>query len=404
MRSAIRLLTIVGSLILVFGLVPASSVQGVPGPKNIDVTWSVSYNSGSDLYDYSYTVTNVGGGPVDLHRLTVTEAAGHGGIHHETDIVCAAGPPDCSFQYDVAFGLEHNYSWFFGPDIPAGGSVTVGFSDPDGPYTASLRVNFDSDAPFTDSAISDLVPAPRPQGGNENEVGPINLPPPYPPGSFKAWSREGPGVAEPTVGGFNYKYFLRNTGNTTIGPDVNPASDNHGDYYVNEHPSHAGIHHEQGIEPDNLCAASGFSFDSAGHVPTIGPAEPLPNNVDPHHYYWEGLGDGACPVPAGWEPGTVLTLGFFDPHPPGRVSSAGRVHGSTEIVEEFTGPTEMVLVPALPTGGTTELLVDRSDAASAGGSGGGSDSTPYATLAGGVAAAVVAVAAGGWYARRRWLR
>lgn len=56
-----------------------------------------------------------------------------------------------------------------------------------------------------------------------------------------------------------------------------------------------------------------------------------------------------------------------------------------------------------PVGGTTELLVGRSDAAASPADGSG-PAVPYAAVAGGAAVAAIAIAAGGWYARGRWRR
>ena len=142
---------------------------------------------------------------------------------------------------------------------------------------------------------------------------------------------------------WQYRYTLKNTGNTALGPNVDPATDNHADFYVNEHRTHAGIHDETFDGPDNG-VATGFGFDSAAHTPTIGAQEPLPRGIRAHHYYWEGLGDGAA-----WAPGQVITLGFSDEHSPGLVSWSGRTKGSGETVPEepFDEEDQLLPIPAL---------------------------------------------------------
>jgi hypothetical protein len=60
--------------------------------------------------------------------------------------------------------------------------------------------------------------------------------------------------------------------------------------------------------------------------------------------------------------------------------------------------------PLPPPGGTTELLVEGSDAPGSAADGSGPSAPLYAAIAGAAAAAAFAIAAGGWYARRRWLR
>ena len=60
------------------------------------------------------------------------------------------------------------------------------------------------------------------------------------------------------------------------------------------------------------------------------------------------------------------------------------------------------LIP-FPVGGTTELLVDDSDAPASAGDGSGSDGDYFVPIAAAAAGGALVLAAGGWYARRRWL-
>ena len=111
------------------------------------------------------------------------------------------------------------------------------------------------------------------------------------------------------AGGWQYKYFLQNTGNVPIGPDINLPIDNHADYHsVSEDPqTDVAAHHQGEIfnMPDNLMATA-FGWDDAtghGHGGV----------ASPHNYFWHKLGDGGA---GPWLPGQTITLGFFDIHGP----------------------------------------------------------------------------------------
>jgi hypothetical protein len=298
LRSAIAMVAIVAT-----GFFPARLHAGIliPGMQ-LEVGWTVDFNPVSNLFEYRYKIKNSGANNiVDNARWTVAEdrLRGHAGIHDEQNFLNDGG----NFQYDRNKPLfpQHNYDWR-DLDINAGATVTIGFDDIHGPAMEMWELELGG------ASIVGILPfAPVPGFATQGEISLDQGG-----GLKKAYAVVG-SAAEPVAGGWNYKYFLRNTGNVVIGPNFIPGVDNHADFYVEEHPTHRGIHHEQFNQPDNAKATL-FGFDSPRKPPV----------VHPHHYFWEGLGDGV----AAWAPGVVLTLGFFDPHGPGLVPWGGRVVGS----------------------------------------------------------------------------
>jgi len=323
-------------IVLVSSGAGAIPIAGTP----LDLSWGVNYNAGAGLFEYRYNIANTGAANiVDGARWTVAEdrVTGHAGLHHEQNFLNDGG----LFQFDrVKAGFPaHNYDWR-DLDIPAGNSITIGFDDEHAPRMEMWEI--ENGAISFDQAFPGVpVPALNPLGEVVLDLGG---------GDFKAagvWS-----VAEPRAaaagGGWCYKYFLVNTGNVPIGPDPVPPPpiDNHADYYVNEHPTHAGIHHEAFIPlcgPDNAMATA-FGLEPATplpHIDALGVADPIPPGIAFHHYGWQDLGDGAL---GPWLPGQVLTLGFFDPHGPGTSPWALQIFGSS-AEEFFDDPAQMVPVP-----------------------------------------------------------
>lgn len=335
-----------GALVTVagFGLIRPANAIPIAGTP-LDVAWTVDHNPVADLYEYRYQITNTGAVPiVDGVRWTVAEdqLRGHAGLHDEPPLsfMNDAGV----FAYDgVKAGFPvHTYDWT-DLDIPAGATIVVGFDDAHGPTTEKWGIEFGA---FGAVRVSPGAPVPGlPVGTISLNLDPAGFPN-GPANPVKAYTVEG-GVAEPVAGGFNYKYFLRNTGNVPFGP---PPPTNHADFYLNEHPTHTvPPHHGHEVfnRADNAVAGDGFGNDSAGHVFD---GEPLPGGIGLHNYYWEGLGRGAA-----WIPGQLLTLGFFDPDGPGMAAWGGIIRGSYEE-GYFDSPAQLVPTPSVPEPSPLSLL------------------------------------------------
>lgn len=301
LRSSMALFAIVAS-----SLLPSKIQAGILFPgMQLEVGWTVNHNAATNLFEYRYQITNkTGANIVDNARWTVAEdrLRGHAGLHDEQNFQNDGG----IFQYDRNKPLfpQHNYDWR-DLDINAGATVTIGFDDVHGPS----REMWELELGGASVTVADRI-APVPGFATQGEISLDQGG-----GLRKAYALVG-SVAEPVAGGWNYKYFLRNTGNVVIGPDFIPGLDNHADFYVEEHPTHAGIHHEQFNQLDNAMATA-FGFDSQGK----------PQPLSAHNYYWEGIGNQ---LGAPWNPGVVLTLGFFDIHGPAFVPWGGRVLGSSQ--------------------------------------------------------------------------
>jgi hypothetical protein len=324
-------------LLTLVALVPGVSAQPIPG-TNLNLTWSVAFNAGTGLFDYRYNITNNGAAAiVNGVRLTAAEDQfrGHAGLHDEGAFLNDGGV----FQYDrVLAGFPaHNYDWN-ALNVPAFGTTTVGFSDIHGPTMAPYRVENGAALLQFNAGLPLGIPVPALQ--NQGSIGLIVLGGPDA-GKRKEYTMLG-SAAVAVAGGWDYLYFLRNTGQVAIGPDTNPPNDNHADLYVNEHPAHPPGRHDEffpGILPNNNTYATAAGLD-LGHG-----AEPVPAN--PHHYAWVGLGDGLGAGAAGWLPGQTLTLSFHDPvHGPGVAGWGGVVVGS-EADQSFSSLAEVVPVPVV---------------------------------------------------------
>jgi hypothetical protein len=267
---------------------------------------------------------------------------------------------------------------------------------------ADFDFNCDPVDPDTDDdgpVDSDDVPCGLAKLG---EIGPLFLPaPPYPPGSFKRWELAGARVI-PVPGGFQYDYYLKNTGNVPIGPEPVGGLDNFADFYICEIPGPHNNHvkfpsppHFTFNRPDNNRAIPPF-LDIADRPPAFCP-------IPAHNNNWEYLGDGAG---GAWAPGQTIILGFFDPDPPAAAVWSGRVSGGSEMTDTFGDEPgeedQMALMPEEESvGGTVELLAGGGADAPTEAGGTSGASTREAALAGGAAAAALALVAGGWYAWRR---
>ena len=391
-KTVLRALTVVLAAIIL-GFLGGSQSHAQLDFSGASVTSDVTVVRGPpDLFRYRYTITNPNPN-AGVVRLTVDQDPVHAGENDETNVEVAGTGTFTKFP--------GNYVWdnFL---VPGNGSVTVGFDDIHGPRSATLLLVING-RPIFDT-VNAPVPALRrvgeePRPGLGEIVQPLLAP--YPSESTQGYRLEG-SFTNSVEGVFQYKYFLRNIGNTAFGPNVDPTSDNHADFYVNESLLHLAIHDEVFNQPDNQ-VATGFGVDSLGHTPTIGPQEPLPQGIGVHHYYWEGLGDG----PAGpWAPGQVITLGFRDEHASAVAAWNGRLHGSGETVptEPFEAADQVPDVPAVPkVGGISvdpdvdALPLEAPDSSS-------SNRRVLAAGAAAVAAGALALGGGAWYARRRWLR
>lgn len=426
--NQIAKLAIAGIVIAVLTLVQASGgdAQASDQLSDVDVGWSASYNAVLGVYEYRYTVTNTSNNFVGLNRLTVDEHGTHENLHEETSIICdtVPGPPNCAFTRDyTGLGLgAHNYTWWFDPIAP-GASVTVGFSDSDGPDQSRLKLNFTDNSPFTDNFVTNFAPVPHdlslipPFGGVP--YGALTQPqlgPDYPPNAIKNWYFDG-WTADLVGGVYQYRYMLRNgdprikdtaslilSGYQTIGPDPG-ASDNHADYWLYEHPSHVKghLHGEIPRVLDNPCAADGSS--AAAYDVRMHQGEMQNPNIPKHTYMWLDLGDGACGG-AGWDPGQIITIGFDDIHGPGRSGWVKRVHGSGEVTVTSSGVPPSALVVELPVpvvglvGGEVEILANGQAPSETSSSAGGS-TLPIAAAIGGL---LIALTGGGLFMRRRLAR
>jgi hypothetical protein len=361
---AIRLGLFVVLVVLLMNQGTAQAIPIVGTP--LDVTWDVNFNPLTTLFEYRYNIEN--SGPVNIVdgvRWTVAEAplGVHAGLHHEGNFQNDGG----LFQYDrlkPAFP-GHNYDWR-DLDILAGATITVGFDDVHGPTMAPWEIEFGLlsttvAVPGVPVPFLGVGPGGLPGRGNNGvgngiglgEICVVNVI-----GLDKCYAYLGTAV-EAVAGGFNYKKFLQNTGGVPIGPDPVFPPDNHVDHWESEHPTHAGIHHEAFIFPDNGCATA-FGVDGAVHVDAAGAVQvAVP---PPHNYFWHGLGDGGggqC-ADGAWDVGEVLTLGFFDPHGPAATPWGGVVVGS-EGSGFFDEPSTQTVnpspeVPPIPEPSTLLLL------------------------------------------------
>jgi hypothetical protein len=339
----LRLLFIAIAALSAPSIPPAFAQIVIPG-TDLSVGWDVNFNNGNGLFEYRYTITNNGAANLtDQVRWSVAEdqVFGHAGLHDEGNFLNDGG----IYQYDAVLGgfPLHNYDWR-NLDIPAGNSITVGFDDIHGPTMERWRIQQglaslqggppDLGAPVPRLAAAGAIVPPN-GGPNGNGLGTIALD--LGGGQIKAYTLIG-GAAVPVAGGWQYKYFLSNTGNVPIGPDLIPPNDNHADYFVAEHPLHVALHHMGEIfnEPQNPMATA-FGWDDAtghGHGGV----------TSPHNYFWHKLGDG---VIGPWLPGQTITLGFFDVHGPAMAPWGGWVIGS-ESSGSFNDADELVPVPVPP--------------------------------------------------------
>jgi hypothetical protein len=310
----------------------AIPIVGTP----LDVTWDVSHNAITDLFQYRYYIENTGAAAiVNGVRLTVAEdpVGAHAGLHHEVNFLDDGG----LFQYDrpkPAFPFD-NYDWR-DLDIAAGGTITLGFDDIHGPTSAPWEIEFGAvsntnfvlgmPVPFVGNGLGGLPGRP---GGGLGEICVVTAL-----GDDKCYRYEGSvAVPDPFGLGFDYLKFLRNTGGVSIGPDIVAGVDNHADHWEAEHLTHAGIHHEvfplvHPLITDNGCA-TGFGVDAVIHIDGVGAIQVAA--PPPHNYFWHGLGDGGggveC-IDGDWDIGSVITVGFIDPHPPALTPWGGVVVGS----------------------------------------------------------------------------
>jgi hypothetical protein len=319
---------------------PSNAQLAIPG-TDLSVGWDVNFNNVTGLFEYRYTVTNNGlANLVDNVRWTVAEDGtfGHAGLHHEGNFLNDGG----LYQYDRILGgfPGHNYDWR-NLDIPAGNSITIGFDDIHGPTMELWRI--EQGAAFGVGGLPPVIGAPVPRlpaigaavppNGAPGGLGTIALQ--VGPGQIKAYTVSG-AAAVPVAGGWQYKYFLTNTGNVPIGPDPNPPIDNHADYFVSEHPLHVALHHQgEAFNMPQNAMATAFGWDDGtghGHGPV----------ASPDNYFWHKLGDGGI---GPWVPGQTITLGFFDIHGPAMVPWGGWVIGS-ESSGSFSASDQQVPVPA----------------------------------------------------------
>lgn len=321
---------------------PAAAQIAVP-TLDLDLVWDATYDAANDKYVYRYVVTNQRN-TQRIFRITVTEDqdGGHTGRHDENAFLV---PPGAVFQRDaVLVGLPaHNYDWS-NVTFPPSGTITLGFDDPNahGPHgeTFGFSVGSQRVKVFGIPVPGDPVWALR-----------LDLTETR----FKQITLVG-ATATPLAGGlWQYKHFVRNTGNVPIGnqdhrmgpcpdDDTLPDRDNYADVYINEHPSHRRVVPDDEVLnlPDNMLGNA--KLNSTGHG-GLG----LPAGIVQYNYAFEELGNG--PAFQCWMPGRTLVLGWTDPHGPARVPTAGRVVGS--LVEGFF-PEEYQLIP-VPSRGLLEI-------------------------------------------------
>ncbi|MEQ9639710.1 MAG: PEP-CTERM sorting domain-containing protein [Alphaproteobacteria bacterium] len=319
------------------GALPAQAVQ-VAGTA-LDYSSTVTYNPITELFEYRYSFTDLGGVVgADTLRLTIDEAGSHIGVHHELNVVSDGGV----FAYDrpgpIAGISADNYDWS-SLDTAALATTTVGFDDVHGPTMAAMRVEY---APTASAALLTapvpnvgglFVPGPAAgmPGGIEGGLGGVCLVTVL--GDNKCYTYLGTSVTA-VAGGFQYTKFLKNTGGVAIGPDQVPGVDNFVDHFEAVHPSHIVINDELFNLPDNGCAGDGFGKVGAT-------------------YFWLGLGDGLggqC-ADGAWDVGEVLALGFFDTHGPVITGWNGVVFGS-----QADGSGSGNFNPAVPEPATLTLL------------------------------------------------
>jgi hypothetical protein len=130
----------------------------VPG-QDITVDGSATFNGA--VWEYRYTIKDTLGLAVTPVRFIISEHDSHVGLHHEFDFLNDGG----TFQYDFPVPLPfkgvsaHNYFWN-ALDIPANGSVVVGFNDAHGPALATWGIQARGQCRKPDPKLP--VPAPEP--------------------------------------------------------------------------------------------------------------------------------------------------------------------------------------------------------------------------------------------------
>jgi hypothetical protein len=341
---------------------PAQPLQIHLDRSTFELSWSVQWNPSTSVFEYRYTISNRGPDPETGLRWTVGEdqLRSHAGLHHEDPAGLPVWEED-AMDLDPAPGIPlfpfptHNYDW---QDLAldSGESVVLGFDDPHAPGFGVWQLSLQSSRR---RIRSPAVPVPA-----VDALGQVSLD--LGGGNIKRIDLLGSWFEPAGASGGRYRYTLTNAGNVIIGlddpaqtcPPPNDAvpEDNHVDFYVNEHPTHRGIHHEDfTLEPDNDFAdETGTDVECApgqrGHTNSAcGNCEGFPPGVSrTHQAYWVGLGNGPATPPAGWQPGEVIIVGYSDEHLPGLVGWGIRVVGS--FAEGFFDePQQQVVVPAAPT-------------------------------------------------------
>ena len=314
---------------LIASVIASATVLASPAFAVVIANGALDFTSHVDLtpaglFEYTYSFTDLrNAATVDKLRVTINESPEHvaNHLHGEVNFNDDGGV----FAYDrapVDGLLAHNYDWNK-LDVAALGTTTVGFEDIDGPTTALMRVEYGLTGSVDTLRVpvpvrGQFVPGPAPgpgavegglggkcigtQIGNQNKCF-----------TFTGAAAE----ALAGGGGWQYEYFLKNTGAVAIGPDIGGVL-NFLDFFVQVVPSHLAINDENFAAlpgNDNKCAVNGGA--------KIG-----------GFYTWLGLGDGGgCGAvkPASWDPGETLKLGFTDSHPPALTGWRGVIHGSEGV-------------------------------------------------------------------------
>lgn len=161
-------------------------------PNSVDVSGIATYNSGSNLWEYRYTISETGGIDISNAQFVIKEDESHENIHDEQDILSE----NSNFQWDGTqrspgagagssfFSMLNNYSWF-DINIVANSDILLGFDDIHGPALERWQIYLGGETPnyIQVTAQPMLLPVPSlfPLANGQN-VGfggdPVNVPEP----------------------------------------------------------------------------------------------------------------------------------------------------------------------------------------------------------------------------------
>lgn len=113
-----------------------NSLSVTDSPNSVDVSGVAKYNSGTNLWEYRYTISETSGVNISNAQFVIKEDVSHENMHHEEDILTGSS----NFQWDGTqrpggnpfVSMLHNYSWF-DISIAENSSILLGFDDIHGP-------------------------------------------------------------------------------------------------------------------------------------------------------------------------------------------------------------------------------------------------------------------------------